>query len=159
MPDRYSRTQIVLHWAVVALLALQYLAHDGMEDAWRAFRQTGTAETGAGALLHIVSGITVLVLVLWRLKLRASHGAPPRPEGSALLGRLADATHWTLYGLLLLVPASGMAAWFLGAPAAGEAHEVLKTLLLIVLLLHVAAALMHQFVLRDNLIARMMPKR
>lgn len=159
MPQSYSRSQIILHWAVFALITYQFLFHDGIEQAWRAFRQTGEAATSTGALLHIVPGIAVLLFALWRIALRITRGAPPLPEGHALMNRAAAVAHWVLYGLMLLVPLSGMAAWFLGSGGAGEAHEVLKTLLLVVILLHVAAALLHQFVLRDGLMARMSLRR
>ncbi|MWB77730.1 cytochrome b [Pseudooceanicola sp. 216_PA32_1] len=156
MPTTYSRTQIVLHWAVVLLILVQFLAHDGMEHAWDALEDTGTAATTPGALLHIVAGLGVLALALWRLGLRATRGAPPPPEGDGAAQRLAAAvTHWVLYALILLIPLSGAAAWFLGAEPAGEAHEVLTSLILVVTALHVAAALYHQFVKRDGLLARM----
>lgn len=159
MPERYSRTQILLHWAVFALITVQFLAHDGMEDAWRAYVRSGSAEAGSGAWLHIIAGILVLAFALWRIAIRLTRGAPRPPEGHPLMTKAAAAAHWALYGLMLLVPLSGMAGWFLGARAAAEAHEVLKTLLLIVIVLHVGAALVHQFLLRDNLIARMVPRR
>ncbi|WP_370284372.1 cytochrome b/b6 domain-containing protein [Pseudooceanicola nanhaiensis] len=44
-----------------------------------------------------------------------------------------------------------------GKLAAAEAHEVLKTLLLIVILGHLGAALVHRFWLRDGVLARMLP--
>ncbi|MEY3308596.1 MAG: hypothetical protein RLZZ413_2634, partial [Pseudomonadota bacterium] len=39
---------------------------------------------------------------------------------------------------------------------AAEAHEVMTSLLLVVLAVHVAAALWHQFWLKDHLLRRMM---
>lgn len=157
MPARYSRTQIILHWAVTGLIAVQFLAHDGIEAAWRAYARTGIADPGPGATLHIVFGLAVLGLVAWRLALRVTHGTPPRPEGHPLAARAVSVGHWTLYGLMLLVPLSGAAGWFLGIAPAAEAHEVLKTLLLIVILGHVGAALVHRFWLRDGVLARMLP--
>lgn len=157
MPARYSRTQIILHWAVTGLIAVQFLAHDGIEAAWRAYASTGIADPGPGATLHIVFGLAVLVLVVWRLALRVTHGAPRRTGGHPLAARAAGIGHWALYGLMLLVPLSGAAGWFLGAAAAAEAHEVLKTLLLVVILGHLGATLVHRFWLRDGVSARMLP--
>ena len=54
------------------------------------------------------------------------------------------------------VPAAGMAAWFGGVGLAAEAHEVMFNLLFALVLAHVGAALIHQFVFKDHLIARMM---
>ncbi|WP_375689387.1 cytochrome b [Pseudooceanicola sp. LIPI14-2-Ac024] len=141
-----------------ALIAVQYLFHDGIEAAWRAFRQTGTATATSGALVHIVPGLLVLAFALWRLALRLTRGSPPPPAGTpAWMARTAGLIHWALYALMLLVPASGAAAWFLGATGAGAAHEVLKTLLLVLIGLHVLAVLYHQIVRRDGLLARMRP--
>lgn len=156
MPATYSRTQIVLHWAVVLLILVQFLAHEGMEHAWDAFEETGAATASPGAWLHIVAGLGVLGLALWRLALRLTRGAPPPPPGDPAAQRMAATlTHWLLYALLFLVPLSGAAAWFLGAGAAAEAHEVLKSVLLVLAALHLAAALYHQFVRRDGLMSRM----
>ena len=48
-----------------------------------------------------------------------------------------------------------MVAWFLVSDEAAEAHEVLKSVLLVIVVLHVAAALFHQFVLKTGLMQRM----
>lgn len=59
--------------------------------------------------------------------------------------------------MIILIPLSGAANWFLGIEAAGEAHEVLTTVLLMLVGLHIAGALYHQFVLRDGTTAWMLP--
>lgn len=69
MPEQYSRIQIALHWLVFLLICVQFLFHDGMEDAWHAYVREGVGDATAGALLHIVTGVAVLVFVLWRLSL------------------------------------------------------------------------------------------
>lgn len=155
----YSRPQILLHWAVVLLMAVQFLFPDGMSAAWRAFARTGVADPGAGAWLHIAAGVAVLGLALWRIALRLTEGAPAAPEGDPAWQRMvASVTHWALYALMLLVPVSGLLAWFVGIDAAAEAHELMQTLLLWLIGLHVAAALYHQVVLKDGLIRRMSPR-
>ena len=89
--------------------------------------------------------------------LRRSRGVPPPPEGEGtLLGRAAALGHWALYALMVLMPVSGLVAWFGGVDTAGEAHEVMSNLMLFVLAVHVAAALWHQFWLKDHLLLRMM---
>ena len=59
------------------------------------------------------------------------------------------------YGVLLLQPISGGFAWFQLSEGAGNAHEILKTALLLLLFLHVGASLFHYFVLKSNLFKRM----
>ncbi|MCB2111509.1 MAG: cytochrome b [Defluviimonas sp.] len=151
----YSRAQIVLHWGVVLLLIASYVSHEAMKDSWRALRR-GTEASGLGTAVHVWVGVTILVLSLARLALRARYGAPALPEGgNPILDLVAKLTHVALYALIVLIPASGIAAWFGGLSAAGDAHELMFNLLVAVAGLHVAGALYHQFVLRDGLMDRM----
>jgi cytochrome b561 len=156
MPTHYSRTQIILHWAVVALIALQFIFPDAMSEAWRAFARTGEKTTTPMVAQHALTGLLIAALVLWRLVLRFTRGVPPLPkEEPALMQKAAHIAHYSLYALMIAVPLSGMAAWGGEILAAGDAHDVLKTLLMLLIILHVAAALFHQFVLKTNLMARM----
>jgi len=155
-PTGYTRTQIRLHWITVALVALQYILHDTISDAWDSVLDG--AEVGFHPLIaqHVLTGSLIAVLVVWRLSLRYSHGAPPPPEQEhPALKLAAHATHWLFYALLILLPFSGGMAWLRGIEQAGEAHEVMKTVLLALIVLHVAAALMHQFVLKTGVLMRM----
>jgi len=155
-PVRYSRTQIRLHWLVATLIALQYLLHDAIAEAWDAF--TRGAEVGFDPLVaqHVFTGLLVAALVVWRLALRFSHGVPALPEEEPRLMKVAaHLAHWALYALMLLLPVSGAFAWFAGAEQAASAHNVMKVALLALVGLHVAALLVHQFVLRTGLMSRM----
>ncbi|PPB82221.1 cytochrome b561 [Albidovulum inexpectatum] len=154
--EGYSRAQIVLHWAIAALMLLSFVSHEGMKDAWRAFLRATGESMGLGAWLHVISGIAILALAAWRLGLRATRGAPSAPKGSsALMERAAAAVHWGLYAVMLGLPVTGALAWFGGIRDLGEIHEVLFNLGLALVAIHVAAALWHQFVLRDGLLKRM----
>lgn len=154
----YSALQVALHWIVVVLVAFQFLAHDGMEEAWRAFRRDEPAPADSTVLanMHVVAGVLVLLLALVRIYLRFTRGAPPPPQDEPrFLQILAEAVHGSIYLLLLLLPVSGAVAWFLGVEAAGDAHEVLKTLLLVAIVLHVGGALFQHFVRRSDVLIRM----
>lgn len=152
---RYSKRQIILHWGVVGLLIAQYLLADAMSDAFRHWMREGQVGTGAGVAFHITLGVTVLALALWRIVLHLREPSPPR-EG--LVERGAEAIHWLLYALLVAIPLAGLIAWFGSSEAAGEVHEVLTSALLWLAGLHVAAALYHQFWLRDGLLRRVDPR-
>ncbi|QQA43014.1 cytochrome b [Pelagovum pacificum] len=146
----YSRQQIALHWAVVVLVGFQFVAHDGMEHAWR----DGT--TGLGAIAHVAVGLTVLVLMLVRLAIRLRRGAPPPPESDKSIFRIAaDVTHWAFYALLMLIPLSGALAWFGGLEAPAEGHEVMGNLLLAVIALHAFAAVFHKHITGTRVLDRM----
>ena len=154
-PTRYSRLQIVLHWLVFALIAQQYIFKDAISTAWG--RVTDGLEAGFDPLVlaHVAGGALVLIFALWRLMLRARRGVLPAQEANRLQGVLAKITHVGLYALMILMPVSGSVAWFGGLQAAAQGHNVMKVILLALVALHIAGTLYHQFVLRDNILARM----
>jgi cytochrome b561 len=158
-PAGYSTTQIMLHWSVATLVIFQFFINDGIKDAWHAYSrgEPTTQEQIAAANVHVIIGLSILALTLWRLVLRVRLGAPPAPDGEPRLLRIAaKATHHTLYLLLVLVPLSGAAAWFLGAEAASRGHGIMRTLLFIVACLHVVGALLQLVVFRSNVFMRML---
>lgn len=154
MPKGYSRAQIALHWIAAALILWQFVGNDAIARAWRAVRQGTEATLGLAGWSHILAGVAILALVVWRLALRRSRGAPPAP-GTAPLRLAASATHIALYLLMIGLVVSGGVAWFGGVGAAMGAHKLMKTLLMVLVGLHVLAALWHQFWLRDGLMERM----
>ncbi|MFO1106369.1 MAG: cytochrome b/b6 domain-containing protein [Amaricoccus sp.] len=158
MPKGYSLAQISLHWIVALLVLAQFLNDEAIGAAWRAIRR-GEAAIPGGFLVtaHVVVGIAILALMLWRLGLRLTRGAPAAPaEEPAALRLAAGATHVLLYVLLLVVPLTGLAAWYGGVAAAGELHELGKTLLMLLVFLHIAGALYQRFVLKSDAVARML---
>lgn len=160
-PRDYSATQIGLHWGVALLIALQFVFHDGIGDAWDDVERGREAGFDPLVPLHVLGGVLIAALTLWRLALRARRGAPPLPETGHLTGHpamklAASVTHGALYLLLLVLPMSGALAWFGGVEDAADAHETLTSLLLALVALHVGAALFHQFVLKDGLMRRML---
>lgn len=155
-PAGYSRAQIALHWLVALLIVPQFVLHDAISAAWRAFRRGEEIAFDPLVAAHVFAGLAILLFVAWRLVLRARRGAPPPPEAEhPALKLVAKLTHGTLYLLLVLLPVSGGVAWFGGVEAAAEAHEVMKTALLALVVLHVLGALFHQFVLHSDVLARM----
>lgn len=163
------------HWATVLLVAAQFIVGWTMPDIHR-----GTLPVGLVAW-HLALGSTLLVVVVFRLAWRLTHRPPPSPAGLPIWQqRTAAITHAALYVLLLLVPVTGWAsasarAWAVRAfgvlplpqilPAharigfrLGDVHGgILAWALLIVLGLHVLAALYHRFILRDTVVSRMLP--
>ncbi|MBV7408028.1 cytochrome b [Maritimibacter sp. DP1N21-5] len=155
-PAGYSRLQIALHWVIFLLIAVQFLFHDGMEEAWEAVTRGTYAGPSAGAMLHVVVGLSVLVLVVLRLGVKLKRGSPALPEEEpAVLRAVAHGTHWALYALMILVPLSGAVAWFTVNENAGDGHEVMKSVLFILVALHFAGALFQRFVLKSDVMTRM----
>jgi cytochrome b561 len=152
----YNKTQILMHWAVALLVGLSYLSSGGMKAAWWLFHK-GKVVDSTTANVHQAAGIAIFVLVLVRIAMRLSRGAPEFPHPDKVwLARAAWATHALLYVLMVTVPLGGMAAWYLGVDAAGDIHGLAGNGLILLAGLHALAAIYHQFVLKDGLIVRML---
>lgn len=155
-PTGYTRAQIALHWITLLLIALQYLLHDAISDAWDTVLAGTEVVFNPLVAQHVATGALVAILTFIRLGLRLTHGAPPPPASEhPALKMVAHATHWAFYALLILMPVSGAVAWFNSVAGAAQAHNVMKIALLALIALHVAAALVHQFIFKTNLIVRM----
>ncbi len=157
MVKGFSLTQIALHWGVALLILYNLIFSDDMTALWRQIRQTGPMPTTTGAWLHIIAGVAILLLVLWRLTLRFTRGVPAAAEGeSAALKLAGDAGHILLYVLMFAMPVTGLLTFYGGFTALGDLHGgILKALLWIVIALHVVAAFYHHFILKDGLLNRM----
>ncbi len=158
VPAGYSLTQIMLHWAIVILVTIQFIAHDGIEESFDAFVE-GAVPAAADlrlSYLHIICGALIFLLMLWRVTLRLRRGAPALPANEPRIARmLAHAVHGLFYLVLLAMPVSGAVAWFGGVEAAGNAHGAASTLLLVLIGLHLAGVLVQFFVFGSNVLARM----
>ncbi|MEC7765173.1 MAG: cytochrome b/b6 domain-containing protein [Pseudomonadota bacterium] len=157
MPHGYTRTQIALHWVIFILIAAQFLFNEAISDAWRAFMRTGEAGFNVLVAQHVFGGLLILGLVIWRLAIKLKRGGPPLPENEpAILKVAAHGTHILLYLLMILVPVSGAVAWFGGVETAAEGHEVLKSVLLILVLVHFLGAIAQRVIFKSDVMTRMM---
>ena len=170
----YDPVARIFHWLTVLLVLAQFIVGWTMPDVRRGVKPVGLIHW------HLVLGSSLLVIVALRLAWRLTHRPPPPPLGLPLWQkRAADITHGLLYVLLLAVPITGWIAasvrvWVVRAfgllplpqimpPFAkigfrvGDIHDgVLVWTLLVVVVLHVLAALYHRFVLRDTVLNRML---
>ncbi len=183
-PPRYSAVAILLHWAI----ALLVLALVGL-GLYMTSLPPGSAAQFSLYQWHKSLGITVLLLTLARIAWRLSHPVPALPATLKPWERLAArGTHVGLYALMLAIPLTGWALvsaspWNLptilygvipwphlpvlstledkaGAEAVLEqVHGLLAWSAVALVALHVAAALKHHFILKDDVLARMLPGR
>lgn len=173
-PIRHGPVTQALHWiTVLVFIVLVYLAMV-MTDLPTGFEKFKLYNW------HKSLGLTVLALMLARLAWRRISPPPPLPGSlSALERRLANGAHHLLYTLVILQALIGIGhSWVadfpiliyglfslpnpLGpVPAAGpalaEAHHFLGWGIVGLILLHAAAALRHHFLLKDEILARMVP--
>lgn len=161
VPASYSLTQIALHWLIAALVIFQLVFAEAMEEMSEAAEPGGSLSASDALLgnLHIWIGFSILALTLWRLALRIAHPARQRPKGGRIALFLMRATHALFYILLIAVPVTGAIAWYFGLESVGEVHEKSKPAFIALIALHVAATIWHDVVLKDRVMARMLPTR
>jgi cytochrome b561 len=175
MTDRlqYGTTAKVFHWLIVALLLVQYPLGWLMPDIHRGMKP------GEAMIFHISIGIVILALIVLRLVWRLMHPVPPESSLSAWQRVGAEAMHWLLYVLVLATTITGWLfasfrgwsiSFFFLAPlpmlsgenptalrAINHWHQKFEWTLLILIGLHVVAALTHLFVYRNRVMQRMLP--
>lgn len=176
MKNHYTGTAKALHW-LMALMLFAMLA--------LGFYMQGLPLSPEKLQLyswHKWAGVTIFLLVLFRLAWRFTHRPPALPANMPKPMQLAaHAGHLALYGLMLAIPLSGwlmssakgfQTVWFGFLPlpdllakdkALGDllqtVHVSLNLLMLVVVAGHVGAALKHHFIDRDDILTRMLPKR
>jgi cytochrome b561 len=154
MPERtgYSRLQIGLHWLIAALIIAAFVTNEGAVAAMDDLEDGGVV----GFVPHVAFGMAVLLLVVVRLLVRLSRGAPPPPgvPGSPAV-KAAEWGHRLIYLMMIAVPLGGIATFFLGLDVGGM-HGLAGQALMIIVLGHTLIALYHQYVLKDGLLRRMM---
>lgn len=171
---RYRSPAIALHWLIALLIFVGF----GMGQF-----MSGLEMSPSKLQLfswHKWIGVTVFLLAALRVAWRIGHRPPPAPAGMPnWQHRAAEATHGLLYLLMFGIPLSG---WLMSSASGyqtvyfgvlplpdlvGEspklaalfklAHVAQCNVLLALVVLHMAAAIKHQYVDGDGLIARMAP--
>lgn len=174
---RYHTLLIILHW----LMALAFL---GMLGSGLTMADMEGPSDLKSSLFHFHKsmGVILLLAVFVRMGLRAVFGAPPLPAVFSWLEVLAaKAGHAGLYALMMLMPLTG---WLMvsshprGAPidvfgvftwplipgitpgealndAAGEIHETLAKILMLLITVHIAALVWHAVKDKEFLLPRM----
>ncbi len=173
-PASYTRTAIGLHWLVAIAILTSFAIGLYMQDM----------PLSPSKLIiyswHKWAGVTIFLLVLFRLVWRLTHRPPGPPSGMpAWQHHAAELAHRLLYVLMIAVPLSG---WLMSSAkgfqtvyfgvlplpdllaknkALGETlatlHKTLNFTLAGLFLAHAAAAIKHHVVDRDGVLARMLP--
>lgn len=148
----YSGLQIALHWVVAILILVAWLSAEGAEEAMEAVEDGGAV----GFVPHVALGLAILALVVVRILVRLSRGAPAAlGEPGSLAMKAADWSHRLIYLLMIAVPLGGASVFFLGLDV-GDVHGLAANVLMLVVLGHALMALYHQYILKDGLLRRMM---
>lgn len=167
---RYDPLSRFLHWTVGLLIIAQFILGWTMPDVH------GTAPPAGLIAWHVVLGTALIAVIAIRIVWAFVRRSPPEHEQHAALSFTAGLVHKGLYALLLAVPLLGWLnangrTWSLkiagivplpnlasphsvGA-AIGEWHSAAATIFIVLIGLHVFAALVHRFVMKDGAFERM----
>lgn len=172
--EEYGAVAKSFHWLIALLVIIMLgvgLYMSGLDPSPKMFQIYA---------LHKSLGITILFLVILRLLWRLTNGVPiPLPNHKAWEKILAKIIHSLLYLSLLAMPLSGWIMssakgfsvsvfnWFTLpdlvkpddhlAELAVEFHELVAYSLIGMILLHIAGALKHHLIDRDDTLRRMLP--
>lgn len=171
--QRYTNVAIYLHWIIaVLMIVMLFFGEDMIRDA------TGTFYPS----LHASLGISILLLTLVRVWWRFTHVPPALPDTTKSWEVMASkVSHFLFYVLMIGLPLSGLFAFghevtrkailkgttvfgVISVPQitdvgeiANAVHGLAGTAGQALVVLHVLAALKHQFWNKDNLLRRMLP--
>jgi len=169
----YGSVAILFHWLIFILVAIMiplgYFMGDIPDEAMR----------GQAFNFHKVLGVCILILMLMRVSWAFYSVKPGLPFQTPLWQRVSErCVHFLLYAGLIVMPLSGL----IGSVAAGrpphiyginielpislnkavasfafkEIHEPLAIILIVLICIHILAALYHHFIKRDDILRRMM---
>jgi cytochrome b561 len=174
--SRYTAPAITLHWLIALLIFAGFGLGLIMTDI------PGLTPTKLRYYsYHKWIGITVFLLVVVRVIWRLTHRPPPLLPPMSRWQRIsANAVHMTLYGLMLVIPLAGyLYSYAAGVPVVyfglvelpplitpdpaykdlfKYTHVFLNYVMAALVIIHILAALWHQFVQRDNLLLRILPR-
>ena len=180
-PSRYDALSRAFHWLTVIAVGIAFIL--GPEHFGRLARQGIDPASRSDIVWHESLGVLVLALTLLRLLWHAFRPAPPQIPVSKSMRLIAKLTHVALWMLLLALPitaflalgSEGHALTLLGgvridqfpliANSAvakwfdwGDVHQFLGDAIMWLAGLHAAAAIYHHVVLKDGVLATMLPR-
>lgn len=174
--DRYGSIAKLFHW-LIAILIIGMLV---MGTSF-GFIDQNKALMSILIPIHKSTGLTILLLMALRFLWRLINPSPQLPETTPTWQkRLAHLSHQLLYLTAFLMPLSG---WLMSTAAgytpvfwylfkvpmpfiekskavssiASDAHTALAWILFSLIAIHIAGALKHHIVDKDNVLRRMMP--
>jgi len=172
---RYGNVAQAIHWVTAILVLIAFLYGPGGSE-----ERVYSPARDFDRQLHETLGICVFGLVVMRVLWRMVDSQPDPPQVSRWMGLAAKAVQRALYLLLFALPLTAIAgAWLEGhpltllggveiAPLLGLSHDLgakiatlhtwLGDAILWLAGLHALAALYHHFVLKDGVLASMLPR-
>ena len=170
-PNNYSRVAKFLHWIMALLIIINYIMGLTVHNA-KLFE------------FHEQIGLIILVLVVFRI-VYAMRSTGPKPLAATSQGELiaAKTVKLLLYFLMVIIPLIGIVMvnakayhplallWLIPLPTiiAKQSHAIthclvvwhiwLSHLMMLIVGGHALIALLHHYVIKDRLLARMLPSQ
>ena len=163
-PARYHPILVALHWLVALLIFMALAAGFFLKGLPNEPAKLGPLN------IHMMVGRLILFLMVARFVTRLITPKPaPADAGNPLLNKLASLVHGLLYLAAIAMAVAGMGTVVqagLNQPGASlpedffvfparYGHGYLAIALIVLIAVHVGAALYHQFIRKDNLLSRM----
>lgn len=179
---RYDALSRALHWLTAIVVTIAFILGPG--GFGRLMRQGIDPATRSDIVWHETLGVLVLVLTVLRLLWAALRPAAPQFRMAGWMHLSGRVTHGALWALLLALPVTALLA--LGSEGHpltllgglridrmpliaesgiaqladwGDVHEFLGDAIMWLAGLHAVAALFHHVVLKDGVLAAMLPGR
>ncbi len=172
----YTGTAKILHWLMALLLFAMLGLGFYMSDLPLSPQKLQLYSW------HKWAGVSAFLLLVIRLAWRITHQPPALPTHMPKLQQwAAHLGHGALYVLMLVIPLSGwlmssakgfQTVWFGVLPIPDlieknkelgtvlvEVHELLNIFLIVVLIAHIAAAVKHHLLDKDDTLQRMLPSK
>lgn len=156
---QYTRAQRQLHWWVACLVLVQYLGQNAMRSAMERAEAATTPALGDFLITtgHSLVGISLLGLLIWRIKLRKQNPVPVADKGlPAGVAVLARAWHQSMYLAIALMAATGALSYYVDFNMAQRLHEIGKWVLGTLVIGHILAALTHRLIFKDQVLQGML---
>lgn len=173
---RYSPLSKTFHWVIAFVIIGMLSVGFFLDDIPDQFQSTAY-------MLHKSIGLTILLLMLLRFILIQIKGKPPLPNTVHHWEKIVSRfVQYSFYLLLILMPFSG---WIMSVaadrtpvffglfrvPLPGispnkslaefmvESHEIIAWIITALITLHIAGALKHHFIDKDNVLRSMLPSK
>lgn len=173
--SKYGSLAKWLHWIIAILIIVMLVVGFFMGDLPK---ETGLQGFTYNA--HKITGLIILLLVCIRFIWTLINVKPDLPGTPSFLEKFAErSVHWLFYLVMFAMPLSG---WIMATAAgynphmfgihfampfihkskslsdfAESTHEIIAWVIIVLLVLHIAAALFHHIVKKDDVLKRMRP--
>lgn len=169
----YSAGSKFFHWLIAVIVILMLSGSFFLGDLPKEYQ-------GSAFMIHKSFGLTVLFLMLIRIVWILRHGKPPLPLSVPRWQRFISRV--VQYGLYLFILLMALCGWIMSVAAErtpsyfglfhlplpiqpdkalakwmDQSHKTLAWVLIILVLMHLAGALKHHFIDKDNVLKRMLP--